>query len=81
MKKVLFAAVALVAMLSAASCSKSDKCKCTVKAGDATYENQIYSRPEDKKCSELTTKDVSLGGLIKIDFSGVATLDCQNYQE
>lgn len=79
MKKVSFVALALVAMLSVASC-KSDKCKCTITAGSVKIEDQVYERPDDKKCSQLTTSDIDLGGL-KIDASGLVNLDCKNHHE
>ncbi len=79
MKKVFFAALALVAMLSVASC-KTDKCKCDIKAGKLEWKDQVYERPDGKKCSDLTTKDIDLAGL-KIDASGLVDLDCENYHE
>lgn len=79
MKKVSFVALALIAMLSVASC-KSDKCKCTVTAGKITVSDQVYNRPDNKKCSELTTSDIDIAGL-KVDASGVVTLDCKNHHE
>ncbi len=61
MKKVSFVALALVAMLSAASC-KSDKCKCTTVTtlGENTSTTEtVESRPDDKKCSDLNSENKS----------------------
>ena len=59
MKKVSFVALALVAMLSVASC-KSDKCKCTTvtTVGDKTTTTEaVGNRPDDKKCSDLNSEN------------------------
>ncbi len=77
MKKVLFTAVALVAMLSAASCSKSDKCKCTYETSLIKKQEMEVAKPENKKCSELTSSDVTVLG-IKIDASGLVDFKCTN---
>lgn len=77
MKKVLFAAVALVAMLSAASCSKSDKCKCTYETSLIKQQTVEVSKPEDKKCSELTSSDINVLG-VKIDATGLVDVKCSN---
>lgn len=77
MKKVSFAALALIAMLSVASC-KSDKCKCTVEAtvlGVTTTTESVVDRPDDKKCSDLTAKDV-----VKAGDSSVS-VKCKNHHE
>lgn len=77
MKKVSFVALALVAMLSVASC-KSDKCKCTTVTtiGDksATTED-VVSRPDDKKCSDLNSEN-------KIDATKTSiVVKCKNHHE
>lgn len=79
MKKVSFVALALVAMLSVASC-KSDKCKCTASVGNVSVKDQVVDRPDDKKCSDLTTEDMDILG-IKVDASGVIKLKCVNHND
>ena len=77
MKKVFFAALALVAMLSVASC-KSDKCKCTTVStvGDEkTTTESVVSRPDDKKCSDLNSEN-------KIDaLKTSVVMTCKNHHE
>ena len=78
MKKAFFILIAATLML--ASCSKSDKCKCTIKVGDITVDNQIVPRPEESKCSQLKIEDID-GEIIDIDLSKLATVDCVNYND
>ena len=78
MKKAFFILIAATLML--ASCTKSDKCKCTIKVGDITVDNQIVPRPEESKCSQLKVEDID-GELIDIDLSNLATIDCVNYND
>ncbi len=77
MKKVFFAALALVAMLSVASC-KSDKCKCTTvtTVGDEkTTTESVVSRPDDKNCSDLNSEN-------KIDaLKTSVVMTCKNHHE
>jgi len=80
MKKVFFAALALVAMLSVASC-KSDKCICTYETKIIKeQETEPFTRPDDKKCSELKSSDLDIAG-VKIDLSVVVDVKCKNYHE
>ena len=66
MKKVSFVALALVAMLSVASC-KSDKCKCTTET--------VSDRPDDKKCSDLNSEN-------KVDaLKTSVVITCKNHHE
>ena len=69
MKKVSFVALALVAMLSVASC-KSDKCKCTYETKLIKPQEIVVDRPEDKNCSDL-----------KIDASEAIKVTCKNHHE
>jgi major membrane immunogen (membrane-anchored lipoprotein) len=78
MKKTFFILIAATLML--ASCTKSDKCKCTIKVGDITVDNQIVPRPEESKCSQLKVEDID-GELIDIDLSKLATINCVNYND
>ncbi len=78
MKKLFIIAVASVALL--ASCAKTDKCKCVVKVGNMTLENQIVSRPEDKACSRIKVEDIK-GDIVSVDLSKMASIDCVNYYE
>lgn len=78
MKKTVFLLLAAAALLT--SCAKSDKCKCTIKVGDMTLDNQIIERPADDKCSQLKIEDIK-GEVINIDMSKLATIDCVNYNE
>lgn len=77
MKKVSFAALALVAMLSVASC-KSDKCKCTAvtTVGDkVTTTETVQDRPDDKKCSDLNSEN-------KVDaLKTSVVITCKNHHE
>ena len=77
MKKVSFVALALVAMLSVASC-KSDKCKCTYESeilGVKSEKSEVVPRPDDKKCSELTAKEVLKAG------DNTISVTCKNHHE
>ncbi len=77
MKKILFAAIALVAMLSVSSC-KTDQCKCTITTiigGNKTVTEEIINRPEDDRCSELEADDFVKLGENHIDYK------CKNYHE
>ena len=78
MKKTVFLLLVAAALLT--SCAKSDKCKCTIKVGDMTLENQIIERPADDKCSQLKIEDIK-GEVVNIDMSKLATIDCVNYNE
>lgn len=77
MKKVSFVALALIAMLSVASC-KSDKCKCTTvtTVGDSsTTSETVVSRPDDKKCSDLNSEN-------KLDITKTSVvMTCKNHHE
>ena len=77
MKKISFAALALVAMLSVASC-KSDKCKCTAvtTVGDkVTTTETVQDRPDDKKCSDLNSEN-------KVDALKTSVgITCTNHHE
>ena len=77
MKKVSFVALALVAMLSVASC-KSDKCKCTAvtTVGDkVTTTETVQDRPDDKKCSDLNSEN-------KVDaLKTSVVITCKNHHE
>lgn len=77
MKKVSFVALALVAMLSIASC-KSDKCKCTAvtTVGDkVTTTETVQDRPDDKKCSDLNSEN-------KVDaLKTSVVITCKNHHE
>lgn len=77
MKKVSFVALALVAMLSVASC-KSDKCKCTTvtTVGDKTTTTEdVLSRPDDGKCSDLNSEN-------KVDaLKTSVVVTCKNHHE
>lgn len=77
MKKVLFIALAVLAL---SSCAKPDKCKCEVKVLNITAEDVIIERPEDKKCSQIKVEDIK-GEIISIDLNKIGTIDCVNYQE
>ena len=78
MKKAIFLLFTAALMLT--SCAKSDKCKCTVKVGDMTVENQIVTRPDDKSCSEIKIGDID-GEVLDIKLSNLASIDCVNYTE
>ena len=78
MKKAIFLLLSATLLLS--SCTKSDKCKCTVKVGDLTLDNQIVERPEDKSCSEIKVDDID-GDILDIKLSNLASIDCVNYSE
>ena len=80
MKKVFFSALALVAMLSAASCNKSDKCKCTYETSLIKEQTTIVSKPEDKKCSDLKSSDITIAG-VKLDASGLVEVNCKDHKE
>lgn len=77
MKKVSFVALALIAMLSVASC-KSDKCKCTTvtTVGDkVTTTEAVGNRPDDKKCSDLNSEN-------KVDaLKTSVVITCKNHHE
>lgn len=77
MKKVSFVALALVAMLSVASC-KSDKCKCTTvtTVGDKTTKvEDVVSRPDDGKCSDLNSENKSDA------LTSSIVIKCKNHHE
>lgn len=77
MKKVSFVTLALVAMLSVASC-KSDKCKCTYEVealGVKAEKEVVVGRPEDKNCSDLTAKEVLKAG------DNNVSVTCKNHHE
>lgn len=82
MKKLFFAAIALVCLMS--SCESTDKCKCTIEINssliDATLKDQIVNRPTDVKCSEIAIEDIE-GDIVSIDLSKVGSIKCVNYQE
>lgn len=78
MKRTVILLFAAVALLS--SCAKSDKCKCTIKVGDLTLDNQIINRPEDSKCSSLKIEDIE-GEIVNVDLSKLASINCVNYSE
>ena len=78
MKKTIFLLLSATLLLS--SCTKSDKCKCTMKVGDLTLDNQIVERPEDKSCSEIKVDDID-GDILDIKLSNLASIDCVNYSE
>lgn len=78
MKKAIMALIA-VAALCAVSC-KSDKCSCTYEIGNMTVKDQVISRPDNKKCSEVSTSDLNVAG-IKIDASDVVKVSCKNHNE
>ena len=77
MKKVSFVALALVAMLSVASC-KSDKCKCTTVTtvgAKVTTTETVADRPDDKKCSDLNSEN-------KVDdLKTSVVITCKNHHE
>ncbi len=82
MKKLFFAAVAAIALLS--SCAQPDKCKCTMKANvlgtEITREN-IVDRPDDMKCSEVQINSIENGG-ISIEISKeYVSVECVNYHD
>lgn len=79
MKKVSFVALALVAMLSVASC-KSDKCKCTYETKLFKPQEIVVDRPEDKNCSDMKSSDINFAGL-KIDASETIKVTCKNHHE
>ncbi len=76
MKKLFFAAVAAIALLS--SCEKPTKCKCTFDSSLITIKDQVIARPEDKNCSEIKVEDIK-GDIISIDLSKVGTIKCVNH--
>lgn len=78
MKKTVILLFAAVALLS--SCAKPDKCKCTIKIGDLTLDNQVIERPEDSKCSKIKVEDIE-GEIINIDLNKLASINCVNYSE
>lgn len=78
MKKTVFFLLAAAALLT--SCAKSDKCKCTIKVGDMTLDNQVIERPADTKCSQIKVKDIE-GEIVDIDLTKFATINCVNYNE
>lgn len=78
MKKTLIILLAAVAFLS--SCSKSDKCKCTITVGSVTVSDQVVERPADTKCSELKVEDID-GEVVDVDLSSLASIKCVNYQD
>ncbi len=80
MKKVFFAALALVAMLSVASCKKSDKCTCTYETSVLKPRSVDVDKPEDKKCSDLKSSDIAIAG-VKIDASELIDLNCTDSKE
>ena len=60
MKRVLVSFFAILAILCATSCQKSDKCKCTTKVetanGFKTETPSELPRSEGKSCKELNSK-------------------------
>lgn len=82
MKKMFFVAIAFVGLMS--SCTKTDKCKCTIEINtsiiDATLKDQIIIRPSDTKCSEIKIEDIK-GELVSIDLSKVGNIKCVNHHE
>ena len=78
MKKAFFILIAATLML--ASCTKSDKCKCTIKVADVILENQIIPRPEDTSCSKIKVEDIK-GDIVGIQLTKLATVDCVNYHD
>ena len=78
MKKTIFLLLSATLLLS--SCTKGDKCKCTMKVGDLTLDNQIVERPEDKSCSEIKVDDID-GDILDIKLTNLASIDCVNYSE
>lgn len=82
MKKMFFVAIALVGLMS--SCTKTDKCKCTIEINtsilDATLKDQIITRPSDTRCSEIKIEDIK-GELVSIDLSKVGNIKCVNHHE
>lgn len=82
MKKMFFVAIAFVGLMS--SCTKTDKCKCTIEINtsiiDATLKDQIIIRPADTSCSEIKIEDIK-GELVSIDLSKVGNIKCVNYHE
>lgn len=81
MKKTVFAALVALTALCAVSCKDTEKCTCTIETEKATLKDQIVTRPEDKKCSEIEVSDVKIGGIISIDLSKAASISCKNYNE
>ena len=64
MKRVLVSFIAVSAILCAASCQKSDKCKCTTRIETSSGKTETTSelpRSEGKSCKELNSK-VELAG-------------------
>ncbi len=78
MKRLFIIVLAATALL--ASCAKTEKCKCVIKVGNMTLENQIVSRPDDKTCSQMKVEDIK-GDIVSVDLSKVASIDCVNYYE
>ncbi len=76
MKKMFFAAVAAIALLS--SCEKPNKCKCTIEVGSLTLKDQVMARPEDKNCSQIKVEDIK-GDIISVDLSKIGTIKCVNH--
>lgn len=75
MKKVLFGAVAAMALLCC-SC-QSDECQCTIKSKDSTTIKNI-TREDGKKCSDYNddgTIDTGLGG---VSINTGVTVKCKN---
>ncbi len=86
MKKLFFAAVAVMALLS--SCEKPNKCKCKFELKPSfldiqiKLDDQIIDRPEEKRCSDIKLNDVEIGnGLLEIDASKIGKIKCTNYYE
>ena len=82
MKKLFFAAIAAILLLS--SCAKPDKCKCSFELNsdvlNIAVKDQIIQRPEDKNCSQIKLEDVK-GDVVSIDLSKISKIKCVDYQE
>jgi len=63
MKKILFALVAVVAVCSLTSCSKT--CRCTAKVNDEVVYDQSYELQEGEKCSDHSGKISVLGQILE----------------
>lgn len=76
MKRIVVSFIAVSVILCAASCQKSDKCKCTTRIETSSGKTETTSelpRSESKSCKDLNSK-VEVG-------SGTTTVTCVDIYE
>lgn len=52
MKKVFLALAVVAVVFSATSCNKQQKCQCTYKIGNLSYDTDVFLSEEGKTCQD-----------------------------